>query len=684
MSPADPQLAPAQQHHKAGRLDEADRLYQEILQSHPGHPPTLVLLGMTLHARGRLDEAAAAFAAAVIGDPRHAEARFLLGLVHQQRRQLPAAADHYRAALAIDPAHGRAGNNLGRVLLDVGDVAGGLAVLRDVVAAHPGHGSAWVNLGDALRRAGDGTASLAAYERAVAADPASAAALAGLGAALAEAGRPAEATAVLRRALAVDPRSATAHYNLARVVQDAADLDGAAVHAARAVEFQPAHADAWRTLGNLHGLAGDVPAAIAAQRRALDLRPDLPGGQSNLLLSLNYLPDVTPESVAEAHRAWATTWADGVEQKPRVYTRGSGRPLRIGYVSADFRSHPVAAFIGPLLAGHDPTAVDVTCYASVARPDATTDRLRASVPHWRDVARLSDAAAADLVRADEIDVLVDLGGHTAGNRLGVFARRPAPVQVAYLGYPATTGMAALDFRLTDAVADPPGMTEPFHTERLLRLAGGAWAYRPPADVPAVAPRPGGPVTFGSFNNLPKVTPAVLATWAAILTAVPDSRLVLKALGLAGAAGRAYVLRHLAGVDPGRVDLLPWTRDAASHLSLYDRVDVALDPFPYNGTTTTCEALWMGVPVVTLAGHSHAGRVGASLLSHAGLGEGVAGSVGWYVRLAVELAAGAGRRAELRRSLRGQASASPLGDVARLARAAEGAYLLAAGGRAEPE
>ena len=690
---AGPTLAAAQQAHRAGRLDDADRLYRAVLAADPDHSPTRFLLGLTLHARGRLAEAAEAFAAVAAADPGHAESRFMLGLIDQQQRHLPAAVDHYRATLAIDPGHARAANNLGRALLDGGDVAAGLAVLRDVVARHPNHAGGHLNLADALRLSGDRRAAMAAYERAVAVDPTSAPAHAGLGAAVAEVGRLADAADLLRHAVALDPRSATAHYNLARVLQDLAHLDGAAAHAARAIELRPDHADAWRTVGNLHGLAGDVPAAIAAQRRALDLRPDLPGGHSNLLLSLNYLPDVPPAAVADAHRDWARRSADPLSiataadaQTPRMYIRGSDRPLRIGYVSADFRTHPVATFIRPLLAAHDPAAVDVTCYASVVRPDATTERLRASVPRWRDIAPLADAAAADLIRRDDIDVLVDLGGHTAGNRLGVFARRPAPVQASYLGYPATTGMAAMDYRLTDAVADPPGATEPFHTERLARLAGGAWAYAPPAAGPAVSPPPSiasGFVTFGSFNNLPKLTPAVLATWAAILAAVPGSRLVLKAIGLAGATGRAYVGRHLTGVDPARVDLLPWTQDAASHLHLYGRVDVALDPFPYNGTTTTCESVWTGVPVVTLAGRSHAGRVGASLLTHAGLGELVADTADGYVRLAVDLAADAGRRVDLRRSLRPRLLASPVGDVARLARAVERAYLLMVDGRPHP-
>ena len=675
MPTTDPLAAAVLGHLRSGRADLAGPIVEQMAADDPHHGPTRFLLGLVRHAHGQVAAAAEAFATVVRQDPRHAEAHFMLGLVAQQQRQLPAAIEHYRAALAIDPDHARAANNLGRSLLDGGDVAGATAVLRDVVSRHPAHVSALLNFADALRRAGD-AAALSAYERAVAVNPTSAAATAGLGAMLAEAGRSREAADLLRHAVGLDPRSATGHYNLARVLQDAGDLDGAERHARRAIELRPDHVDAWRTVGNLLGLAGDVPAAVAAQRRVVDLNPDAVGGPSNLLLSLNYLAEMTPATVADAHRNWARRWADplGTPARPSLPSL-NGRPLRVGYVSADLRSHPVATFIGPVLAAHDPAAVDVFCYASVGRADDVTDRLRASVPHWRDIAKLDDAAAADLIRRDELDVLVDLGGHTAGNRLGIFAWRPAPVQATFLGYPATTGMTAMDCRLTDAVADPPGLTEPFHTEQLVRLDGGAWAFAP-ADAPAVSPLPAtanGFVTFGSFNNLPKLAPTVLATWAAVLAAVPGSRLALKAAGLNGSAGRAHVRRHLAGVDPGRVELLPWAVDAASHLSAYGRVDVALDPFPYNGTTTTCEALWMGVPVVTLAGRSHAGRVGASLLTHAGLGPWVAESVEAYVRTAAALAGDVGHLAEVRRSLRGRVAASPLGDVGRLTRALEAAY-----------
>jgi len=312
----------------------------------------------------------------------------------------------------------------------------------------------------------------------------------------------------------------------------------------------------------------------------------------------------------------------------------------------------------------------------VARPDATTERLRGLSDGWVDVRGLDDTALAARIRDDGIDILVDLGGHTGGNRLLVFAREPAPVQVSYLGYPATTGLEAIGYRLTDARADPPGVADDFHGEALIRLNRCFLCYGTPDDAPEVAPRPAdGPITFGSFNHLPKVTPEVVATWCRILDRVAGARLILKAKGLASAVTRDRVRALFAdhGIAPERVETIAWLPAPGDHLALYGRVDIALDSFPYNGTTTTCEALWMGVPVVTLAGDRHAGRVGASLLATVGRDDLITATRDDYVARAVALAADADGRAAARRDLRERVRRSPLGDAAGLATEIEAAY-----------
>jgi predicted O-linked N-acetylglucosamine transferase (SPINDLY family) len=320
----------------------------------------------------------------------------------------------------------------------------------------------------------------------------------------------------------------------------------------------------------------------------------------------------------------------------------------------------------------------VTCYANGSEEDATTERLKALSDAWRIVAAKSDDEAHALIRDDRIDILVDLAGHTGRNRMTLFARRAAPIQVTYLGYPNTTGLKAMDYRFTDAMADPVGSTEALHTETLVRLDGGFLCYRPPEDGPAVAEPPvvaSGCITFGSFNTLAKVNVALIARWSAILAGVPDSRLVLKARSFADPVARDYILQLFVqnGIAPERIELSDWTADTRSHLERYAGIDIALDTFPYNGTATTCEALWMGVPVVTMAGRVHASRVGASLLSRIGLDALIASSPEAYLRAAIDLAHDLPRLRDLRGALRARMAASPLMDSARIARAVEAAY-----------
>jgi predicted O-linked N-acetylglucosamine transferase (SPINDLY family) len=352
--------------------------------------------------------------------------------------------------------------------------------------------------------------------------------------------------------------------------------------------------------------------------------------------------------------------------------------LRIGYVSADFRDHPVGRFLLPLLQRHDSRKFEVFCYSNGPHVDAITKSLQRHAHRWRSIIGQNDDEAAEQIRADRIDLLVDLSGHTSGNRLLVFARKPAPVQVNYLGYPGTTGLTAMDYRLTDRFADPPGLTEPLHVEKLQHLPRTNWCFAPPQDSPPLEPPPAirrGCVTFGSFNNFGKMTGAMFAVWAEILRQVPGSRLLLKAPALRAQGTRQRILGNFAaqGIEANRLDLHDWQPDYASHLALYGEMDIALDTFPYNGTTTTCDALWMGVPVVTLAGQSHVSRVGLSLLSNVRLPETIATTAEEYIRLAVQLAHDPDRLKILRAQLRERLTTSPLMDADGFTRDVEAAY-----------
>jgi FkbM family methyltransferase len=454
-----------------------------------------------------------------------------------------------------------------------------------------------------------------------------------------------------------------------------------------ATTLAPALANAHTNLGNALAARGEIDEALASLAEAVALAPSDPVVHDNLLVHLAYSATVSRAETLVALRRYgamasARAAREGLSPVVRAEPDPSGR-LRLGFVSADLRRHSVAFFVEPLLEGLDRDRVEVVLFSNVARPDEVTARLRALADGWEDVSRLSDREAHERVRARRIEVLVDLSGHTAGNRLGLFALRAAPVQLSYLGYPDVTGLPTIDARLTDAIADPPARGDEEGVERLLRMDGGFLVYRPPTPCPDPAPVPsaaGAPITFGSFNASKKTSDAVLAAWSRILAAVPGARLVLKDAALADEGSRELVRARLArhGIALDRVTLRGPTPDLASHLAAYAELDVALDTFPYHGTTTTCDALWMGVPVVSWAGATHASRVGASLLARVGLSELVATDAEQLVRVASELARDTARLASLRATLRERAAA--LTDAKAVARAFEACVREALGRR----
>jgi predicted O-linked N-acetylglucosamine transferase (SPINDLY family) len=397
---------------------------------------------------------------------------------------------------------------------------------------------------------------------------------------------------------------------------------------------------------------------------------------STCLFTMQYRPDFSPVQMLAEARRWNELHARPLANKikPHSNDRSPDRKLRIGYVSADLRTHSVAFFFMPLLLHHDRANFQIFCYSNVKQPDAITSFLKNRSDAWRDIASISDESVVAMIRADAIDILVDLSGHSLGNRLGVFARKPAPIQASYLGYANTTGLATMDYRLTDALADPPGMTDGFNAEKLWRLAGCAWCYRPPGQLPEPYPAPRGPVTFGCFNTNTKINPPLIDLWAQLLHAVPGSRLVLKSTGAGIASARQRLLDQFGqrGIQQDRLELLGMIPDLREHLAFYNRIDVALDTYPYHGTTTTCEALWMGVPTVVLAGQSHMSRVGVSLLTHAGLPEFIAATPQDYLSIASGLAASSRARSP-RAAIRAKIRSSPLLDGKRLAKEIESAF-----------
>jgi len=601
------ELQAAVRHHLAGALDRAAVIYERLAAHSPRDYQVNHLLGTLRQQQGRPREALARLTKACASRPLSAPTTMCLGVVLGALGRHADAEKTLRRAAALDPRSAETRANLGAQYLAMGRLPEAVAGFRQSIELKPDYASGWTGLGSALHCSGRG----------------------------------AEAIICHTRALEIDPGQARARF---------------------------ARAQAWQACHGVDEALADFDAHLERQPGHLEAR-------SFRLFMLNYRSEVTREELLAEHLAYGRAVEAELPAAPAPApappprdAAGGRRPgpaprLKLGFLSPDFRTHSVAFFIEPLLSHLDRSQFEVTLYHDHFCVDAVSERLRQGADRWRHLAGMAPAVAEEVIRGDAPDILVDLAGHTGFNRLPIFARRLAPVQATYLGYPNTTGLRAMDYRLTDEVADPAGEADSLHTEELVRFSPVAWAYSPPAEAPVLpewdpstgsarSARPGRPIVFGSFNALSKLSAATLALWRDLLAAVPDSRLLLKSASEAS-AGWSRRLTD-AGLTPDRVTLLAPAADLAGHLAAYAQVDVALDPTPYNGTTTTCEALWMGVPVVALAGDRHAARVGASLLTAIGHPEWIARTAAEYIRIAAAVAAdhsGENRGASLREQMR---------------------------------
>ncbi len=497
-----------------------------------------------------------------------------------------------------------------------------------------------------------------------------------LGDALRMAGEPRAAIEQLLTALSLRPDYAGAHLNLCAAFSAIKDFDAALRHGETAVRLAPDHAEAHFNLGLARLDAVALEDAAASFREVLRRDPEHPGAISNLLYLLNLIPGLDPQAVAAEHRRIGARWDHVGPTSRTAATRQPEQALRIGYLSRDLRAHAVSHFVEPVLAQHDRKRFQVWCYCDVDQPDAVTERLRGLADQWREVAGWTDRRLLDQLRQDQIDILVDLGGHTEKNRLALFAHKPAPVQISWIGYPNTTGMAAMDFRIVDTHSAQTG--EPGH-EALLRLPRLFASYRPHVHAPDVSRLPAelsGQLTFGSLHRMEKLNRAVIDLWSRLLHAVPQARLLIARDELDPWQQRRIELafaRH--GIDGERL-LLRQLDGSRSFLDEYADIDIHLDVFPWSGHTIACSALWQGVPVITLAGRSHVGRMVSSVLTAVGLAQLVATDEAEYVRIAVDLAADIPALAALRAGLRERLAASPLRDERQFTDDLESAYLQA--------
>lgn len=555
-----------------------------------------------------------------------------------------------------DPAMLRAA-----ALAQQGKLSEAVEELGRCLAATPDNPGANAMMGTLLHGTGRSAQAVTYLERAYAAAPNQPQVPYQLGAVLLSMGHAARGVALMREAVALDPTWTQGMNGLANSLYATADLDGAEAMYRRSLEVRPGQADAMCGLAGVLIVGGRPEEAVSLFREAARLHPNNSDVLGKLVSALNYATDATPEESLAAHSAWGSSLGAAVPLPVRA-TGGPGRMLRIGLLSPDLYDHSCAYFLRPVLAQRDAAAFQTVCYSTSGRSDWMTDELRSRADIWRDVAGLSPSRIADTIRGDHVDVLIELSGHTALGPLAALRDRAAPVQATYLGYPNTTGLPTIDWRIVDSATDPEG-AERWHTERLMRLEGCFLCYSAPDHAPAITAPPGR-ITFGSFNSLRKINADVVRVWSAVLNAVPGSRLLLKTRGLGTAFARRTLTERFSqhGIGADRLDLNDVIPSKPEHLSWYGRVDVGLDTFPYNGTTTTCEALWMGVPVVTMPGRVHASRVGMSLLRAAGLPELIAADEGDFVRIAAGLAADAARRSGLRASMRARLSASALMDA----------------------
>jgi predicted O-linked N-acetylglucosamine transferase (SPINDLY family) len=765
-------------YHRAGRLDDAERLYRQVLHGEADHAGALHLLGVAALGRGRPTEAVSLLRRAISVDPSVAvyhislgqaltalgrldeaidahrratelapaliEAWFALGIALQSARQPERAIATYERLLELQPNHADAHNNLGSVFDQLGEFNKAIAAYRRALALAPDVPTTLNNLGGALSRAGELDEAIAVCQRATDRDPNFAAAFNNLGFALTSRRRLSEAAEALRRAVFLGPDFAEAWYNLANALFKQAQFDEATAAYRRALELRPdwpeahinlgntllamrefaqaatayrralavrpddvdainnlgsAHRDLGRiddaiesfqrclairpachvahcNLGNALRDAGQIEEAVGSYRKAVELCPTDTISDSNLAYAVHFHAGYDGPAILRENLRWNARHAAYLWDKSRTHSnvRDPERRLRIGYIGADFRDHCQSLFTIPLLSRHDYRQFEITCYANLPRPDSVTRQIMQHADRWRVIASRSDAEVAEEIRSDEIDILVDLTMHMSNGRPLVLARKPAPVQVVYLAYPGTTGMAAIDYRLTDPYLDPPGESDRDYSEISFRLPETFWCYDPLTDQPSPGPLPAsnaGGITFGCLNSFSKVNAATIALWARVLRVVAGSRLILLA---ARGQHRERALEQFrkAGIEPSRIEFVEY-RPRPQYLELYRRIDLGLDTIPYNGHTTSLDSLWMGVPVVTRVGRTAVGRAGWSQLSNLGLPDLAGWSDDEFVAIASNLAGNLPRLAQLRDTLRSRMERSPLMDAARFARHVESAY-----------
>ncbi len=639
------QMLVAVEHHQAGRLQQADTIYSQVLAVKPNHADALHLSGVAAHHMGQHQKAIHLILQAIQVSPKVPMFFYNLGAVYQAMSCFEEAIQSYQKALDLNPGYAEVYSNLGNSYKSLGKMDEAISSYQNAIQLKPDFADAYNNLGVAFNRLGQFDNALTCFHK----------------------------------SLSLNPACCESFHNIGNLCKDIGKLSESVAWYQKALAIHPEHPEVNNNIGVSLQLQGRVADAVTSYDAALKIKPYYASAHSNKLLALHYDHSGDWTSLFQEHLSWDSQHGSGITHPSlsRRFCRNSHEKIHVGYLSPDFKQHSVAYFIEPILKAHDSSRFNVTCYSDTPYPDHVTHRLKGLVWEWRDTSGVSNDRLFEQIQADQIHILVDLAGHTANNRMSLFAQKPAPIQVTYLGYPNTTGLQAMDYRITDAVADPPGLTDRWYTEKLIRVPGSFLCYQAPADAPEVSDLPvinADGITFASFNNIAKITGSVIRTWSAILGSVPNARLILKSKALEDPQTCQQLIGQFAAchVDPERIELYGFL-PTEEHLGLYHRVDVALDTFPYNGTTTTCDALWMGVPVIVLEGDNHVSRVGVSLLTSTGLNAFIAHSEDDYIKKAIKLSQDTEMLSSTRYLLRKMMRDSPLMNAESLTRSLENAY-----------
>jgi protein O-GlcNAc transferase len=692
-----------------GNVDDAYNSLQKAVALSPNVAEMHFGLGNALHAQAKCEEAVASYKLATSLDPEFAAAHANLGRTLLTLNRFKEAAESFEQAVILEPDLGEAHAGLAQVFLAQGELLASitscekaLQLLPESADLHYYYANALLGLGrleettkhlhraleiqpdwpQALSTLGVAFNQLGRLEeaehcqrQAIALQPSFAAAYNNLGSVLLSREKWSESEDYLKQALALYPNYGSAYVNLGIALRAQGRLTEAADSLRQATTLSPKSAIAYLNLGFVLQNCRRLQEAAENFQAAVTLQPAAISAHNNLLLLLQYTSELTQEQWQKTLKAFNSSLVG----HPRFSHKRTSvnRCLRIGYVSADFRTHSCSWFFGALLANHNRAAFEIFCYANVQNPDDVTAQLQTESEHWHHIVGLSVASTAQLIYDHKIDILVDMSGHTSRNCLEVFARKPAPIQVSWLGFPGSTGLAEIDYRLSDIWLTPEDTPEYF-TEKIWNLQRPVHCYTPLSNAPPVAPLPAnrnGYLTFGSFNNLTKLTDETIALWASALCAVPNSRLVLKDLSTGDAGVQKGILDTFAthGISTGRITFLEQQAWIIDHLASYGAVDIALDTYPYNGATTTMEALWMGVPVISLVGNRTASRYGLSFLSGAGLQDLAVDSPEAYVKAALKLSNNLQDLSTLRMQLRQRIGQSPLCNGSDFARAVENAF-----------